>query len=80
MPEPRVVDSITVQQDVGGPYPVWKKIVLDLYDDGTVRCRPLADTPPSTVMGDQRDNPLSGRFGDYPDGYTAPSPNAGRGA
>lgn len=40
---PRLVDSITVQQDVGTYEPVWKKIALDLYSDGTVRWRPPVD-------------------------------------
>lgn len=32
-------ESITVQEDLGGPYPRWKRAVLDLYPDGTVRWR-----------------------------------------
>lgn len=45
MPEP--VDRIVVRQDVGGPYPVYKKIVLLLWEDGTVtweRPDPPADS------------------------------------
>lgn len=36
---PAIVDSITVRQDVGGPYPVYKMVTLDLHDDGTVTWR-----------------------------------------
>lgn len=30
------IDRIVVSQDVGGPYPVYKKITLLLWADGTV--------------------------------------------
>lgn len=31
-----VIDQIVVQQDVGGPYPVFKKVTLDLRENGQV--------------------------------------------
>lgn len=35
-----LVDTITVQQDIGGPYPVYKKVTLYLWSDGTVDWKP----------------------------------------
>jgi hypothetical protein len=36
-PEPvTVVETIIVKQDVGGPFPVYKKVQLNLLSDGTV--------------------------------------------
>lgn len=33
------VESITVEEDLGGPFPRRKRIVLDLHPDGSVRWR-----------------------------------------
>lgn len=37
------VDSIVVKQDVGGPYPRFKRVTLDLFADGSVRWRDLEE-------------------------------------
>jgi hypothetical protein len=31
-----LVDTVTVRQDVGGPYPRYKHVVLQLWSDGSV--------------------------------------------
>jgi hypothetical protein len=31
-----LVDTITVRQDIGGPYEIYKKVVLQLWSDGSV--------------------------------------------
>lgn len=33
----QVVDSIIVKEDIGGPYPVYKRVALDLYADGSTK-------------------------------------------
>lgn len=35
------VDRITVQQDIGGPYPVYKRVTLLLWADGQVTWEPI---------------------------------------
>jgi hypothetical protein len=34
-------ESITVRQDVGGHYPQYKQVTLDLHEDGSVTWRDL---------------------------------------
>lgn len=36
------VDRITVQQDIGGPFAVWHKVTLILWDDGSVTWEPVS--------------------------------------
>lgn len=36
-----IVDTITVRQDIGGPYPVYKRVTIELRKDGTLTWKDL---------------------------------------
>lgn len=61
MAKPSLVDNITVTEDVGREFPVHKKVILQLWSDGTVTWVPrrprsqsdLAQYSPDYYVGDE---------------------------
>lgn len=43
--QPKKVGEIKLKQDVGGPFAVYKNVILEFWDDGTVTWRSRAITP-----------------------------------